>query len=166
MNDHAADVHRLSKASLVGQAILLLGLALVAVSFVVPFASNEAGCLDHCASAGSYFVWHPFHNPGALFLLIGVGSSLLLWRSLKWRRRVVTWLGAFLGWIGLYLYYRYAPEFVEELHLYGGPELQLRPTRWIAAYSWVMLQGGTVLYALGQPHAGRHLTPASRPDGY
>ena len=154
MNGHAADVHRLSTSSLVGHALLLLGLALVAVSFVLPFASNDAGCLDHCADEDAYFVWHPFHNPGALFLLIGVGSSVLLWRSPVRRRRVVTWLGAFSGWIGLYLYYRYAPDFVQEFHLYGGPELELRPTRWIVACGWAVLQGGTVLYALGAPNAG------------
>jgi hypothetical protein len=145
--------------AIVGQAGLVLGLAVLAVSFVLPFASNDAGCWDHCADEGRYFVWHPFHNPGAPFLLAGIGSSVALWRSPRWRRRVVTWVAALSGWIGLYLYFRYAPVFVEELHLYGGPELELHSTRWIVAYGWPLLQGGIVLYGLGSPSRSNGGTP-------
>jgi hypothetical protein len=150
MGDPAVDVERLSKLSRLGEVLVLSGLAAVGLSFVTPFASNEAGCLDHCAGESSYYVWHPLHNPGALFLAVGVLFSVLSWRSARWRRRPVTWLGAFSGWIGLYVLYRYAPAIIEEMFLYGGPALELHSTRWIILYGWPSLHGGAVLYALGQ----------------
>lgn len=137
----------LSREAVVGQAVVLLGLVIVALSFVVPFASNEAGCLDHCADEGRFYVWSLSANPGAPFLLIGVATSVLLWRSPKWRRRLVTWLGILVGWLGIYLY-RFSAAWISELQLYGGPNLELHATRWLVVCGWIVLQAGTMLHAL------------------
>jgi hypothetical protein len=148
MSGDPAPAREESTPSPIAGVLVVVGLAVLAVSLVVPYATNEADCLDHCAAEGRYFVWHPLHNPGAPLLLVGTVSSVLPWRSARWRRRVLTWLGAVSGWIGLYLLYRYGPAVVAELYLYGGPELELESTRWIVAAGWSVLQVGTVVHAL------------------
>src|SRR5687767_4895909 len=104
----------------VATALVLAGFAATLVGLLLPFASNEADCLDHCADAHSYYVWNPLHNVGAPFLLIGIVSAIGLWGSPSWRTGIGGWLGASLGFVGLLLQVEYAPKIIEEVHLYGG----------------------------------------------
>jgi hypothetical protein len=134
-----------SIGQIVASGLVVLGLALMAVSLVVPFASNEADCLDHCADANQYFVWHPGHNIGMPFSVIGVASAVALWRSARSRRRVLAWLGTLCGWLGLLLFYDYAPAIIEELYLYGGPALEVADTAWLLGAGWVVLFVGAVV---------------------
>jgi hypothetical protein len=136
---------------LVGQVVLVVGLGVIAVSFAVPFASNDAGCLDHCADAGRYYVWFPFHNPGAPFLLAGIVASVLIWRTPAARFLVVTWLVAQAGWLGILTLDSLAKSWISEYALYGGPELEDRSGGIILLAGWITLQAGIILFALGQP---------------
>jgi len=147
--------------SLVGQVVLVAGLAVVAIAFAVPFASNEAGCSDHCADAGRYYVWMPFHNPGAPFLLAGIAASVLIWRSPAARFLVPTWAAALSGWIGIWILDGAAQSFISGYALYGGPELEDRAGLWLIVYGWIILQAGTILFALSQPRPGG--APAQQP---
>lgn len=147
--------------SLVGQVVLVAGLAVVAVAFTVPFASNEAGCFDHCADAARYYVWMPFHNPGAPFLLAGIVASVLIWRSPAARFLVPTWAVALSGWLGLWALDGFAQSFISEYALYGGPELEDRSGLRIIVYGWIILQAGTILFALSQPRPSD--APAQHP---
>lgn len=145
MGGNGAGVGQPSMARLVASGLVVVGLAVMGVSLVVPFASNEADCLDHCADAHDYFVGHPGHNIGVPFSLIGVVSSVALWRSARWRRRALAWLGSFCGWFGLVLFYDYAPAVIGELYLYGGPALEVADTAWLVGAGWVTLWIGAVL---------------------
>jgi hypothetical protein len=142
---NGAGVRRPSRARLAASGLVVVGLAVMVVSLVMPFASNEADCLDHCADAHDYFVGHPGHNIGVPFSLIGVASSVALWRSARWRRRALAWLGSLCGWLGLVLFYDYAPAVIEELYLYGGPALEESDTAWLVGAGWVVLWIRTVL---------------------
>jgi hypothetical protein len=128
----------------VATGIFAVGAVLTPVGLVLPFASNEADCLDHCADAHSYYAWNPIHNVGAPFLLVGIVACVGLWRSPS-RRRLVGRIGAALGFIGLFLQFEYAPGIIEELHLYGGPSIEVASTGWVLAVGYTALATGAFL---------------------
>jgi hypothetical protein len=63
------------------QAVLaVLALGVLAASVLVPFGENPGGCFDHCAEPTRWNVWHPTHNFGAVFLMVGVvAAALRIW---------------------------------------------------------------------------------------
>lgn len=125
--------------------LVLAGFAATLVGLLLPFASNEAECLDHCADAHSYYAWNPLHNIGAPFLLIGIGAAIALWATPSARTSIGCWLAASLGFLGLLLQYEYAPGIIEELHLYGGPSLDIADTGWVLFLGWITLFTGALL---------------------
>jgi hypothetical protein len=111
------------------RGLALAGLALVGLALPVPFGQNAAGCSDHCAEAHRFYVWHPLHNPGALFLVVGiVGMAAVCFgpgaaRATRPARLV---LAALAGWAGVHLTTAVAEPVVSEVYLYGGPEFEAR----------------------------------------
>jgi hypothetical protein len=125
-------------------ALFAVGAVLTAVGLVVPFASNEADCLDHCSDAHSYYAWNPIHNVGAPLLVVGIVACVGLWRSPS-RRRLVGRIGAALGFVGLFLQFEYAPAIIEELHLYGGPSVEVADTAWVLVVGYTTLATAALL---------------------
>lgn len=144
MDDDGVGTREASTSPRVANGLMAAGLTVMAVSLVVPFASNEGGCLDHCADARSYFVWHPLHNIGAPFLAVGVVAAVVGRRSTERRRLVTIALGSLCGWIGVVLLYSLAPAVIEEAYLYGGPELDVSGARWIVLVGWFLTWLGSV----------------------
>jgi hypothetical protein len=131
-------------------ALFAVGAVLTAVGLVLPFASNEADCLDHCADAHGYYAWNPIHNVGAPFLVVGIVACVGLWRSPS-RRRV----------LGLFLQFDYAPAVIEELHLYGGPSVEVADTAWVLVVGYITLATAALLtFSL---HTAPTPTPAPTP---
>jgi len=164
---HSVDAPQRSTTQLAANALVITGLAVIAVSLVLPFASNEADCLDHCADAHRYFVWNPLDNIGAPFSIIGVVASLALWRSARRRRRAITWVGSFCGWIGIVVLSEYTPEIIEELYLYGGPALEMTNTTWILFIGWTLLWIGALISSPRPepPAAASHEPGTVQPGG-
>jgi uncharacterized membrane protein len=131
-----------AEAGWAARSLALVGLALVGVALAVPFGQNEAGCSDHCAPAHRFYVWHPLHNPGALFLFAGVvGMAAACFGPPAWRaiRPARLGLAAVCGWAGVYLTQPVAPRVVAEVYLYGGPELEPRAGGDLAVVGFMVL---------------------------
>jgi hypothetical protein len=127
-------------------ALVISGLVVTTVTLVVPFATNDAGCLERCArDAGSYFFAHPLHNVGAPFSLVGIAASIALWRSAAWRRRGLTWLASCCGWIGVALLYRVTPDVIDDLYIKGGPPLETTAALHLVPLAWILLWTGALL---------------------
>lgn len=124
--------------------LAITGLVVLAISVPLPFASNEAGCNDHCADAARWYVWNPMHNFGAPLLWIGIPACVYLWQRRKGQSAVLATLVSLCGWLGLFVLYAWGPPIVEETALYGGPELDVLPTRWVAGAGWSLLWFGAL----------------------
>jgi hypothetical protein len=119
------------------RVLMLLGLGLLAVSLVVPFAENEGGCLDHCYEARRWYWWNPAHNLGAPLLLIGIVGVAMRLRATT-AAGLVVWTAAICGWLGAVFTAVVAPAIVDEF-VYGGPPIEVFPTLWLAPAGWALL---------------------------
>jgi hypothetical protein len=125
----------------VNRTLMLVGLGVLAVSLFLPFARNDAGCLDHCYEAHRWYWWNPAQNLGAPLLFIGIAGAATRLRP-RPATRVPVRPSAVCGWLGAAFVWFVAPVMVDEF-LYGGPSAEISPTSWVAPVGWALLWAGS-----------------------
>jgi hypothetical protein len=163
--DDGADVAVPGRWRTLAHVLAASGSIVLIVSLPLPFASNVAGNPgdDHHHEAARYYVWNPADNVGMPFLLLGVSALLYLWLSPRQRApsHGCAVLGTLSGGFGLFVLYAFAPFMIESMHLYGGPDLDLRSSRWLVAVGSLLLWCGAMASSMSRRGRSHDGPPAS-----